>query len=129
MPFHGYQGRTQWIVYWPRVGTGPTGAPTVSNVAQEYLLRYDAEMRNVLQSDGTVVNLDATVGGWSFKPNVGDAVWRGRLDDLPGTSQLPDSDVYRIVKVDDTPDIRGRSNYRLATLVRAGDFLFATENA
>lgn len=129
MPFHGYQGRTQWVVYWPRVGTGPTGAPTVSDVAQELQLRFDQTVRNVLQSDGTVVTLDGTAGGWTFAPVVGSAVWKGRLDDLPGTSQLPDSDVYRIVKVDVVPDVRGRSSFREATLVRAGDFLFATENA
>lgn len=129
MPFHGYQGRTQWAVYWARIGSDGFGEPTVSDVAQEVRVRWDGTSRGVLGPDGAPLAIDATVSGFTFDPVVGSLMWAGRLADLPGTSQRPAQDVMRIVTVNITPDVRGRSVFREATLVRTKDVLGSTGDA
>lgn len=123
MPFHGYQGRTQFAVYWPRQGSTPDGQPTVSNIARELLVRWDGSSRTVLGADGLPLAVDATVSGFTFDPVVGSKMWAGRIDDLPGTSQLPDRDVMKVVRVNVTPDVRGRSSFREVLLQRDQDAL------
>ena len=126
MPFHGYQGRTQFAVYWARVGSDRFGQPTVSDVALEVMVRWDGQTRTVFGPNGDPITLDATIGGWTFDPAIGSMVWPGRLDDLPGTGQRPTTDLFRIVGVNVTPDVRGRSQYREANAVRISDELQTT---
>lgn len=129
MPFHGYQGRVDWAVYWARVGTDPYGEPTVSDVAQEVRVRWDDTRRTVSGPDQAPVAVDATASGFTFDPTPGSLMWKGRLGDLPGTSQRPATDVMRVVTVNVTRDVRGRGAYREATLVRSKDVLGTTASA
>lgn len=126
MPFHGYQGRVHWAVYWARVGTDPFGEPTVSDVAREIKVRWDDTKRTVLGPDQAPVAIDATISGLTFDPEPGSLVWKGRLADTPGTSQRPARDVMRVVTVNATDDVRGRQRFREATLVRHSDALGTT---
>ena len=129
MPFHGLQARKQWAVYWRRVGVDAYGQPTTSDVAVEVRVRWDGQTRTVFGPNGDPVTIDATAGGWEFDPVIGSEVWAGRLGDIPGTGQRPSTDVFRIVGVNVTPDIRGRDSYREATLVRVRDVQGTTVTA
>lgn len=126
MPFHGLQGRRHWAVYWARIGTDRTGQPTTTNVAAEIRCRWDDTVRTVLGPDGNPLAIDATVGGLDRAIPVGSLMWKGRLEDMPGTSQTPAQDVMRVVSYEETPDIRGRNAYREVRLSRTKDVLGQT---
>ena len=123
MPFHGVQGVVHSVVVWLRIGTDRTARPILSDTALELKCRWDSSTKTVLDTQGNSVSIDATISGFSIHIPIGSAVWKGTIDDIPGTSEIPVLDVMEVVTVTDTEDIRGRDTYREATLVRQKDTL------
>ena len=126
MPFHGLQGRVHKAVLWRRIGTDSTGQPVVSNIAEQLDVRWDDTRREVLGKDGTPTAIDATASGLDREVPEGSAMWKGKIEDMPGTGQVPILDVMRVVTCTPTDDIRGRSTYREVTLMRDKNVLGQT---
>lgn len=126
MPFHGYANRTDVIVCWPVVGTAANGQPVVSDVAEERECWWDSTTRTVTGPDGEPRAVDATVGGLETELPVGSAVWKGTIEDIPGTGQVPTQDVMRVLTSTEERDVRGRSSAWVVTLYRAKDALGQT---
>lgn len=80
----------------------------------------------MLDAEGNTVSVDATAV-IAVDVELFSAVWRGRLDDLPGTSpNEPASDVMSVVLVNTSDDIKARSIRRTIGLKRAKDRLPVT---
>lgn len=54
---------------------------------------------------------------------VGDFIWIGSTDDLPGTAAVPDSDILQVNSVKVTKDVKGRNARYRATCNRHSNTL------
>ena len=122
MPFEGLRGRTTKAAYWPCVGRDHTGQPVLDANPTDLSVRWDDAVRTVLGPDGTPIAIDATVIVDRDIP-MGSAFWKGSLQDLPGSAQEPDRDVFEATTFNNVPDFRGRFAYREVGLIRKRDTL------
>lgn len=123
MPFHGTQARVHKAVVWLRTGIDKNARPVVSATALEIDCRWDDSVRTMVDSQGNSVAIDATISGYDDAIPIGSAVWRGSVEDIPGTAQTPVLDVMEVISITNTDDIRGRNTYREASLMRQKDVL------
>lgn len=99
----------QSLVRWPAVGVDGYGEPVVGNPEEPFVrCRFDLTVSSSDKGRDSDKTRDATVR--TEKPLcVGDLVWQGSLDDLPGTSALvPTSDVFVVTRDESVIDIKGR---------------------
>lgn len=113
------QGRRHRAVYWARLGSNANAVPIVASPPTELKVRWDDSRAEVLGPNGQPIRIDATVSGFDFEPAVGAAMWKGRIADLPGTAQVPNSNVMVIVKVNSVPLVKNRNKFVTAYLMRS----------
>lgn len=114
--------RTDWAVLWEATGIDDYGNPTISSTPVDVAVRWETTKRRGgdPNSDAAATDIKAVVGR---TVPLGSAMWIGRIADLPGTAELPESDVMRVVDYTEVPDVKGRYLRRQVTLVKAGDAL------
>lgn len=125
MPHPGIMNLSQYATVWKRIGTDLNARPIVSSVAETIRCRWDGSKRNVSGPNGEPIRLDATLFV-EAEIRIGSAVTRGTIDDLPGTGQTPERDVYEVVSYEEIPDIRGVHVTRKVGLVKGSDTLSTT---
>lgn len=113
--------RHQWAVLWAASGLDTHGRQTVEPPV-EIQVRWKHTQRMGSDARGNPVSIDAQVVVAQDVP-MGSVMWEGKLDDLPGTSYVPESDVMEVVGQDTVPDIKGRNVHRVLSLSRSSDSL------
>lgn len=117
MPSVESMGRHQKAVLWAAAGHDRNGKITVS-AAVEIDVRWEDGKRETPGDTGEPVAYDATV-------IVGQAVtvdslmWKGDYDDLPD----PVTNLYRVIFVEEIPDLKGRNTQRTLMLQKYGNTL------
>ena len=113
----------QRAVLWPRKGTDLNGQPTVDvALRREIKVRWNAKSHEVLAADGSTIAADGLV---VVKQDVavGSILWLGALDDIPGTSYVPQSGLMQVIRFNDTKDLKGRFTRRTLSVMRWNDRL------
>ena len=113
--------RYQTAVLWAAGGYDDYGEQTVGDPV-EVQVRWVNNRSEALDANGNMIAIDATVV-LAQDVAIGDKMWLGTLDDLPGTGYQPDEDVMEVVTFGKTPDLKGRFYRREAGLKRFRDTL------
>lgn len=122
MPFFGRRLLKQRASYWQCVGRDSNGQPVLSANPVTLKVRWDGQERVVFDSMGTPIGIGVEVIVPIDIP-IGSAMCEGALEDLPGSIEVPNQNVYEVVAVKRTPDARGRDTVRKVTLIRKRDTL------
>lgn len=112
----------QRAVLWAKTGYDNYGSPTVSTVGEEIDVRWENKVQDVLDPQGNTISADATVVV-DQDITVGSQMWEGKLQDIPGTQEIPTSDIREVIAFSKVPDIKGRNVRRVAMLKRLSDTL------
>ena len=114
--------RYQLAVLWEKTGYDNYGKPIVSDNGQEIYVRWENTSMDILDPQGNTIAVDATV---VVDRDIaeGSQMWEGSLHDIPGTQEIPTSDIREVVKFKKTPDIFGCKFRRVAMLKRLSDTL------
>lgn len=103
-------GLHQKAMLWEASGYDRDGQPTVSDTAVEVRVRWEEGNADRLDRAGQQIVVDVTVAVWRDIP-LGSIMWEGSeedLDDEPGTSGFPASDLFEVVTKDRQTDVKGR---------------------
>lgn len=115
--------RYQKAVYWPLTGRDRYAAATVDPANPlELDVRWVDVLQEVRDPQGNTITIEAEVEVDRDIP-IGSKLWKGALDDLPGTAFLPETDVMQVYSFNATPDLRNRQTYRVLKLMRSKDTL------
>jgi hypothetical protein len=112
-------GRKQKAVYWELLGRDGYGKPKFDEPVEK-IVRWKANQRAGSDAKGNPITIAADLVV-DFDVVVGSYFWLGGLDDMPGTSLTPESNLMRVETFTKDPDIKGRNFMRTATLSRAND--------
>lgn len=106
----------QDAVLWPVAGKGADGLPYVTATAcEEIKVRWTQQLRTGTDARGNNVTTTVTiaavrkVNGEAARIALGSLVWLGTLDEIPGTSNAPTSDLWEVVTESYALDVRGRN--------------------
>ena len=120
--------RRQKAVYWPlvvdsagRMVADANGQPRRS-APVEIAVRWEDVLREIPSANGGTTTISAEVETNADVP-VGAHMWRGGLNDLPGTAQVPEADVMQVYSRTKIPDLKARDNDRRLSLTRVKDSL------
>lgn len=116
MPSQEYSHQYDDAILWVFAGRDAYNEPTVSSPV-EVRLRWDDKSSEVIAPDGTVVKADATVITSRDVP-IGSILWKGTLEDIPGTSFTPTSGLMYSVSQDYKKDVKARATARTVGLMR-----------
>ena len=125
MPAFEKRDLKQDILYFPCSSIiGVAGQKSVTSAWQHIKGRWNDVEKEALAPDGTTVRIDAEVV-LDFAAVIGDVVWLGKPEDLPGTSNaaVPVSNLMQIKTVNNTPDIKNRNNRHTFGLIKWSDSL------
>ncbi len=95
-------------VVWDKVGNNSHNDPIVSS-GEDVKVRWIKTRREIRDPTGKVIAITVEVN-CIREVEVGAIMWKGTLDDLPGTADTPTSDIYEVVTSATIPDERGRIN-------------------
>jgi len=113
--------RHQKAVLWTKAGVDGYANPTL-NEPEEIEVRWQWTRRNVLDATKKTVVIEAIVVT-DRRIEVDSILWLGGLDDIPGTSYVPTSNIMIVKFNDEVPDIRGRETRYTLQLMRYTDTL------
>ncbi len=108
-------------VYWAKSGKDKYARPTLA-AAADLDVRWEHVQEETVDSQGNTIAVDAILV-LDQSVVVGSIFWEGEIDDIPGTSQVPSSDLFQCIKFSRIPDIKGRHVRRLAYLRKYSDDL------
>lgn len=113
--------RMQRAVLWEKTGVDEYGVVQV-DARVEMCVRWVNKKQEFLQPDGSTISVDATV---VVCRDVSDnsLMWEGGEEDIPGTSFIPEEDIYQVVTRNIAKDMKGRVVRRTLGLVRFNDTL------
>ena len=114
--------RHQKAVLWAFDHYDDDGQPVVSSTAVEIDVRWEKTRREVVGPQGVPIATDATVAV-DQDIAIGSLMWEGSINDIPGTSEVPESDLYQVINFQKVPDIKNRYIRRVVTLMRFNDTL------
>lgn len=113
--------RNQTAVLWALAGRDAYNVATVS-APVEIRVRWNNKRREAVGPTGTPIATDA--GAITARTvAVGSIFWLGTLEGIPGTSEVPTADLFEVVAIDTTLDIKGRFVRRELLLSRYNDTL------
>jgi len=96
------------IIAWEYQGRDSYGEIKVSDDPLSLKVRWIPKRRELRDANDNIVVIDVSVIADRELP-IGTIIWRGDLDDLPGTQEFPETNVYQIVVVNTANDIKGRN--------------------
>jgi hypothetical protein len=107
MPSPESMGRFQRAVLWTTY-TNEAGEPVVNLPPEEIKVRWPRTRRNIdsPQNNTNAVTADQVIVYQEIA--VGSLMWLGALDDIPGTSYVPESDIMEVESYSVVPDLKGR---------------------
>lgn len=115
------QYRPQSVLLFAATGASDGyGVPLVGAVPSEVKVRWVDKVRVVPDANGNTVSVDGTVVTVQAVP-LQSVIWKGGLDDLPGTAELPTSAFKRVVADLSVPDLKGRVTRYEYGFVRSGE--------
>lgn len=118
-------------VLYRRVGTDGQGEPVVQ-YPRQYPCRWVETVRQIKNKDGETVEIEAQVAITNC-PSVPlkSIVWRGGLNDVPGTADPPEpgSELYEVVAAKSARDVKGNACRIELMLQRFNDTLPTTLSA
>lgn len=98
----------QWAVLWEPTGfKDRNGKVLVSTVPSEIRVRWVDKKRNTLDKEGNTIAIDATIVANQEVPE-NSILWKGKVDDIPGTSLVPEEGLVQVVVANRIPDVKGR---------------------
>ncbi len=98
------------------------GKILVSITPVELRVRWNDKQRRVLDRQGNTIAVDATAIVDRDIP-LGSILWRGGIDDLPGTSPIPTSGLMEVKLSNSVDDLKGRVTRYDVAMIRATDTL------
>ncbi|MGL6095044.1 MAG: hypothetical protein ACRC7O_04490 [Fimbriiglobus sp.] len=111
----------QKVVWWKRTGQDVYAEPTVEGPF-EIKCRWVTTLTEGGNPAQYGVAWDAQIStGAAVK--VGDLLWLGGLDDLPGTGLVPETDIFEAKRGATTPDVKNRNTRYEFGLMRFKDSL------
>lgn len=120
MPFEGVRGLVHKAAYWQCVGRDINAQAVLSANPIDLNVRWDDTHRQVADADGNLIAIDATAVVDRDIP-IGSVMWKGSIQLMPGSAQMPDRDVFEVVMFNNVPDFRGRFTYREVNMIRKRD--------
>lgn len=116
--------RRDWAVLWLATGIDDKGRTTVSAQPQEIKVRWNdvQQLGSDVNGDPVTISAKVVVQRTLIVP-IGSRLWKGRLIDMPGTSETPEADVMKVVTVTNTQDVKGKKVRRELSLTRSRDTL------
>ncbi len=121
MPAPELNGRHQKALLWTIVGRDRYAQPIVSGPV-ELDVRWNDVFKEVLDPLGNLITIEAEVVAGQNIP-VGCIMWSGGLDDLPGTGNVPESNLMLVRFSNSIPDLKARFFYNKLSLIRYKDSL------
>lgn len=105
--------RNDCALLWPRLGRTRRGEPRVGqlielNPRNGTGVRWVQKVSAVTAPDGSTVTATVRVVVDREIP-LHSIMWRGGADDLPGTAQLPEGNLFEVVRYNETGDLKGRA--------------------
>lgn len=116
----------QCVVRWPVEGQDGYGEPVVGD-AETVRCRLVRTRSDKNDPKATTVGRDATINT-AAPLGLGDLIWEGTFEELPGTSSppVPDSDVMVVDRDESVKDVKGRCTRYKYALKRFRETLAAT---
>lgn len=112
--------RRQHALVWPAVSFDSYGQYRVASEPTQLLVRFVGKPREMLDPQGNTIAVDATAVVAEDVP-IGSIFWPGRLEDLPGTAQVPEDGLFQVIAAPVTPDLKVRAQRRTLGLMRYQD--------
>lgn len=113
--------RHQKAVYWERIGTDEQGEPIIDDPI-ELDVRWEKKKSQALMPQGQTISIDATIVV-DRDLVEGSLIWEGGLEDIPGTSLVPESNLLEIITFEKIPDVKGRKFRRRVGVIRFNNSL------
>lgn len=109
----------QKAVLWPFLNYDRFGQPVVSDDHEEIPVRWEWGHREMLDSKGNTIGVDAVVVV-DRRITLGSNLWLGESQDVPaGTSFTSErNELCQVIFYSEIPDIKGREVRRLVGLIR-----------
>lgn len=120
MPAPELDYRFQFAQLWERSGDDGYANPIIG-ARQQICVRWENRKAEMLSPTGQSIQVDAMVVVICDIP-VGSIMWLGDTASLVG-SGIPDEGLMIVVAFDNTPDVKGRVQRRVAGLKRYNDVL------
>lgn len=121
MPRPATSGRKQYAVLWMFVRFDNHGDLVVEQPV-ELKVRWEPTYKMGVDAKGEPIAITADVA--VDRPiTIGSIMWRGRINDIPGTAYTPTSDLMKVIGFDEVPDVKGRTFRRGVSLARFSDSL------
>lgn len=114
--------RNDTAVYWAATGRLTKHAKPILSPAVEIMVRWENRIETIYGKDIAPLQIEAVLVVDQDIPE-GSILWRGELADVASAT-----DLMRVVKFTDVPDIKGIEHRRLAYLGRYGDSLPEVES-
>jgi hypothetical protein len=122
MPPFERMDRKQKALLYAKEDDDTHGRAVVSETPEEIGVRWVQRQSEALDPQGATITVDATAHVGQ-EVEIGSVMWLGGLEDLSGTSLVPESDLFQVVTYTGVPDIKGRNTRREVGLIRFGSSL------
>ncbi len=121
MPAFETMDLNDWLVLWEKAGNDGYGNPTLAAPVQ-IRCRWIEGQTEFTGPNGVPIAINATIVVARDIP-VDSIVWKGRLQDMPGTGYVPTGGLMQIKGKRTTDDIKGRNTRRTVMAARFNDTL------
>lgn len=123
MPAFETMDRVHTAVLWPATGKNELGQYVVGSPVQDIKVQWDDRRNEMLDNQGNVVSVDATVFSNRDIP-MGSIMRKGSYSDWMGTGSGADlTDLMQVKMVQITDDLKGRNRVYFYGLMRYTDTL------
>lgn len=117
MPRFETKHRNQDALLWECIGADNKGKPRVSIERIELKVRWSDRSVEMNDPEGKLIVVDATVVVDRNIP-YSSIMWKGKVEDLPGTHGIPESNIMYVAAITTTPSIKNRGTRRVVGLRR-----------
>lgn len=125
MPAFEVRDRKQKAVLWAAASVDNHGNTTVSDDPVELEVRWVPTQKTATDAKGNPIAVDAVVIV-DRAIDIDSILWLGAMDDIPGTSFSPTTDLLEVVTYNETPDIKNRHVRREVGVRRYNDTALPT---
>jgi len=108
--------RYQKAVLYMANGYDNYGNPKV-DAGIDINVRWEDVTSETVDAKGNTVSIDAVVVV-DREIAIGSILWKGRLEDIPGTTGVPDGDLRQVIKYSEIPDTKAQYFRRLVYCMR-----------